>query len=477
MSAEYSKIGMLFGNSLMTVQLSSMSINMLVSKQRQYFLSNTTKSIDFRLTQLKKLKQAIIESESAIYEALKADLSKPIVEAYTSEFAIIIQEINLALKNIRAWAKPKAKSVSWQLLPASAKIYPEPLGVVFIIGAWNYPFQLTILPLIGAISAGNCAVIKPSELAPHSSQLISEIISKKFNSEYIIVVEGDAETSKHLLQERFDHIFFTGSTAIGKIIMAEAAKHLTPVTLELGGKSPCIVDANVNIEVAARRITWGKFLNAGQSCVAPDYLIVHKDIKEQFLKAIKKCLHEFYGENPINSPDYARIINQKQYLRLVNLLQGNIIIGGETDLETRYIAPTVIDNVQWTDEIMQEEIFGSILPVIEYENIDNILNHLNSQEKPLSIYIFSNNSNLHRRVLQETSSGAVVFNDVMKHLFASSLPFGGVGYSGIGSYHGKVSFETFSHYKSVLNRPVFFDLKLLYAPYAGKLSWLKKLLG
>jgi acyl-CoA reductase-like NAD-dependent aldehyde dehydrogenase len=454
-----------------------MLMNTLVSKQRQYFLSHMTKSIDFRLTQLQKLKQAIIDSESAIYEAVKADLSKPTVEAYISEFAIIVQEINFAIKSLKTWAKPKAKSVSWQLLPAFAKIYPEPLGVVLIIGAWNYPFQLTILPLIGAISAGNCAVIKPSEVAPYSSQLISKIISKNFNREYIAVVEGEIETSRQLLQERFDHIFFTGSTATGKIIMAEAAKHLTPVTLELGGKSPCIVDADVNIEVAARRITWGKFFNAGQSCVAPDYLIVHKDIKEKFLKAIEKCINDFFGDKPINSPDYARIINQKQYLRLVSLLQGNIIVGGETNTETLYIAPTIIDNVQWASEIMQEEIFGPILPVIEYENIDNIINNINSREKPLSLYIFSNNPNINRQIIQKSSSGGVVINDVMKHLFASSLPFGGVGHSGIGSYHGKASFDTFSHYKSVLNRPVFFDLKLLYAPYIGKLTWLKKLLG
>jgi aldehyde dehydrogenase (NAD+) len=471
------KLGCYERDSLMTVQFSQITISALVSKQRQYFLGHTTKSIDFRLAQLKKLKQAIIENESAIYEALQADLSKPIVEAYISEFAIIIQEINLAIKNLRAWAKPKIKLVSWQLLPASAKIYPEPLGVILVIGAWNYPFQLTILPLIGAIAAGNCAIIKPSELAPHSSQLISKIISENFNSEYIIVVEGDVETSKQLLQERFDHIFFTGSTATGKVVMAEAAKYLTPVTLELGGKSPCIVDADVNIEIAVRRITWGKFFNAGQSCVAPDYLLVHKDIKEKFLQSIKKCINDFFGEKPLNSSDYARIINQKQYLRLVNLLQGNIIIGGETVTELLYIAPTVIDNVQWTSEVMQEEIFGPILPVIEYENIDTIINYINSQEKPLSLYIFSNNPNIHRRVIQKSSSGGVVINDVMKHLFASSLPFGGVGHSGIGNYHGKASFNTFSYYKSVLNRPVFFDLKLLYAPYTGKLTWLKKLLG
>jgi aldehyde dehydrogenase (NAD+) len=449
----------------------------IVSKQRCFFNSETTKDISFRFAQLQTLKDLIIDNENAINQALIADLKKPVVEIYTSEFTIIIKEIENTLRNLKKWNQPKFKSVSWQLLPAFGQIYPEPLGVVLIIGAWNYPVQLNILPLVGAIAAGNCAIIKPSEFAPCTSNLIAELISKSFPSEYIAVVEGDVETNKLLLQEKFDYIFFTGSSTTGKIIMAEAAKHLTPVTLELGGKSPCIVDCDIDLEVTARRITWGKFFNAGQSCVSPDYLLVHQNIKQDLLECIAKCIREFYGANPAKSPDYARIINQNQFHRLVQFLKGEILIGGESNLEDCYIAPTIINNVAWDDAVMQSEIFGPILPVIEYANIDEVITQLKSQPKPLALYLFSHNKSLQKRILRETSSGGVCINDTMKQSFASSLPFGGVGNSGFGSYHGKDSFNTFSHYKSVLNRPSFFDLNLLYAPYANKLSWLKKLLG
>lgn len=449
----------------------------VVDNQRQFFQTGKTKDINYRLTQLKTLKQAIIDQESAIYDALKADFHKPVVESYVSEIAILIQEINYAIKNLRNWSQVKRKLIPWQLLPASGKITPEPLGVVLIIGAWNYPLQLSLLPLVGAIAAGNCAIIKPSELAPHTSQLIAKIISLAFIKEYIAVIEGDVETSKNLLQTKFDHIFFTGSSATGKIIMAEAAKHLTPVTLELGGKSPCIVDNDVDLEVAARRIVWGKFFNAGQSCVAPDYIVVHKNIKAAFLNTIEKLLREFYGDNPEKSLDYARIINQKQYHRLTNLIQGDIRIGGKTNSQDCYIAPTIIDNVNWHDVIMESEIFGPVLPIIEYLNIDETIVKINSLPNPLAIYIFSNNHTIQQKIIRETSSGGVCINDVMKQIFAPSLPFGGVGNSGIGSYHGKANFDTFSHYKTILNRSTFFDLKLLYAPYQNKLPWLKKLLG
>ena len=453
------------------------SITDIVSKQRCFFDSEITKDISFRFKQLQTLKQLIIEHENAINQALVADLKKPLVETYTSEIAIIIKEINNALHNLKKWSQPKVKAVSWQLLPAFGQIYPEPLGVVLIIGAWNYPVQLNILPLVGAIASGNCAIIKPSEFAPHTSHLLAELISKFFPSEYIAVVEGDVETNKLLLQEKFDYIFFTGSSAIGKIIMAEAAKHLTPMTLELGGKSPCIVDCDINLEVAARRITWGKFFNAGQSCLSPDYLLVHRNIKRDLLESIAKCIRQFYGENPAESPDYARIINQNQFHRLVQFLKGEILIGGESNLEDCYIAPTIINNVAWDDAVMQSEIFGPILPVIEYTDIDEVITQLKSQPKPLALYLFSHNQSLHKRILRETSSGGVCINDTMKQIAAPSLPFGGVGNSGFGCYHEKASFDTFSHYKSVLNRPSFFDLNLLYAPYAGKLAWLKRLLG
>ena len=457
--------------------ISQLSSTNTITKQYEFFNTGKTKNTAFRIHQLKTLKRAIIEYEQKIFEALKADLHKPVEEVYSSETLIVIKEIDYALKHLKDWTKPKQAAIPWQMFPSSAKSYAEPLGVVLIIGPWNYPVQLNILPLIGAIAAGNCAIIKPSEMAPHTSHVIADLIEKHFAPEYIAVVEGGVETSQQLLKEKFSHIFFTGGKAIGKIVMEAAAKHLTPLTLELGGKSPCIVDTDSDIEITARRIIWGKFFNAGQSCVAPDYLLVDKRIKENLLNTLEKCLKEFYGDRPASSPNYARIINQKHYERLVKLLDGDIRIGGETNPDECYIAPTVIDNISWEDLVMEEEIFGPILPVIEYTDISEAIALINSRQKPLALYLFSKNKNLQKRVLQETSSGGVCINDTMKHLFVSSLPFGGVGESGIGSYHGKASFYTFSHYKSVLYRSFLFDLKLLYAPYEGKLPWLRRLLG
>jgi aldehyde dehydrogenase (NAD+) len=452
-----------------------------IHKQRDFFHTSQTKEVSFRIQQLKTLKQAIIENEAAIFNALKADLNKPVVESFNAEILLVIKEIEYAIKNIKNWTKPKKAEVPWQFFPASAKIYPEPLGVVLIIGAWNYPFQLVVAPLIGAIAAGNCAIIKPSEIASHTSNLIVEIFEKYFDKSYLAAIEGGVETSQTLLAEKFDHIFFTGGAAVGKIVMQAAAKQLTPVTLELGGKSPCIVDSNVDLKIAARRITWGKFFNAGQTCLAPDYLLVDKKIKDNLLNEIKKCLQEFYGENPAKSPDYARIINQKQFDRLVNYLKylknGKIIIGGETTSEERYIAPTIIDSVSWEDAIMQEEIFGPILPVIEFTDIAEAINIINSQPKPLALYLFSQNQNLQKQVISETSFGGGCINHTIIHYAVPSIPFGGIGNSGIGSYHGKASFDTFSHYKSVLKKPFLLDVKVLYPPYEGKLSLLRRIFG
>jgi aldehyde dehydrogenase (NAD+) len=454
-----------------------LSITEVVCKQRDFFNTGQTKELDFRIAQLKTIKQLIIDHETEIIEALKADLHKPECEAFLSEISLIAKEIDYALKHIKTWNKPQKAAVPWQFLPASAQIHPEPLGIVLIIGAWNYPIQLIISPLVGAIAAGNCAILKPSELAYHTSRILAEIISKKFDPAYIAVIEGDVETSQKLLLEKFDHIFFTGSKDVGKIIMKAAAKYLTPVTLELGGKSPCIIDYDIHIEHTIRRIIWGKFANAGQTCIAPDYLLVNKKIKDKLLAGIQKCLKEFYGDNPAKSSDYARIISPKHFERLANFLKnGKIIIGGESNPEERYIAPTVIDNVSWDDPIMQEEIFGPILPVIEYSEISEAIALINSRPKPLALYLFTQNKNLQKRVLQETSSGGVCINDTVKHFAASSLPFGGVGDSGIGNYHGKASFDTFSHYKSVLYKPFWLDLKLLYPPYQNKLSLLKQIM-
>ncbi|MEH2372932.1 aldehyde dehydrogenase [Nostoc sp.] len=460
---------------MITTELSN--LGEIIQNQREFFKTGKTKDVTFRIEQLKTLKQAIIEYEQSIVEALQADLHKPELETYITEIAVI-KEIDYARKHLKNWSKPKKAAVSFDFFSYSARIYPEPLGVVLIIGPWNYPFNLIISPLIGAIAAGNCAIIKPSEIASHTSHIIAEIIAKNFDPAYIAVIEGDMEASQKLLAEKFDHIFFTGGTAVGKIIMAAAAKYLTPVTLELGGKSPCIVDSDINLEHTIRRITWGKFINAGQTCIAPDYLLVNKKIKKDLIDGLGKCLKQFYGDHPVNSPDYARIISQKHFDQLVNFLKdGEVIIGGKTQPSERYIAPTVIDNVSLEDSVMQEEIFGPILPIIEYSDIAEAIALINSRPKPLALYLFSQNKNLQKRVLQETSSGGVCINDTMMQFGLSSLPFGGVGDSGIGNYHGKASFDTFSHDKSVLQNSFWLDLKWRYAPYKGKLPFIKKLLG
>jgi aldehyde dehydrogenase (NAD+) len=449
----------------------------IIAKQRQFFQTGKTKDVTFRIAQLKILKQLVIENKELIIQALKADLHKPEFETYATEIGVT-KEIDYALKHINNWTKPKKAAVPLNLFPYSAKIHPEPLGVVLIIGPWNYPFQLIISPLVGAIASGNCTIIKPSEFAPHTSNLITELIHKYFSSEYIAVVPGAVETSQQLLAEKFDHIFFTGGTAIGKIVMEAAAKHLTPVTLELGGKSPCIIDTDINLEHTAKRITWGKFINAGQTCIAPDYLLVDQKIKPDLVNALQKCLKEFYGENPDVSPDYARIIHQNHFHRLTNFLKcGEVIIGGETNPEELYIAPTLLKNVSLTDTVMQEEIFGPILPIIEYTDINEAITLINSRPKPLALYLFSQNKNLQKRILQETSSGGICINDTVMQVGVSSLPFGGVGDSGMGSYHGQASFDTFSHYKSVLQNSFPWDINWRYAPYQGKLSLLKKILG
>ncbi|MBN4002578.1 MULTISPECIES: aldehyde dehydrogenase [unclassified Nostoc] len=460
---------------MITTELSN--IGNIIQTQREFFQTGKTKDVTFRIEQLKNLKQAIIEHEQSIVEALQADLHKPEVETYLTEISVI-KDIDYAIKHLQNWTKPQKAAVSWDFFSYSARIYPEPLGVVLIIGPWNYPFNLIISPLIGAIAAGNCAIIKPSEIASHTSDIIAKIIAKNFDPAYLAVIEGGVEASQKLLAEKFDHIFFTGGTAVGKIIMAAAAKYLTPVTLELGGKSPCIVDTDINLEHTVRRITWGKFINAGQTCIAPDYLLVNKTIKKDLIDGLEKSLKEFYGENPVNSPDYARIISQKHFDRLVSFLKdGEVIIGGENQPSERYIAPTLIDNVSLEDSVMQEEIFGPILPMIEYTDIAEAIALINSRPKPLALYLFSQDKNLQKQVLQETSSGGVCINDTVMQVGVSSLPFGGVGDSGIGNYHGKASFDTFSHKKSVLQNSFWLDLKWRYAPYQGKLPLIKKLLG
>ncbi|MBE9163136.1 aldehyde dehydrogenase [Tychonema sp. LEGE 06208] len=453
-----------------------LSVSDIIGQQRQFFATGKTKDVDFRIEQLKHLKSAIELHQSRIVAAVKADLNRPEFEAY---FEIAsIAEVNYAIKNLKSWVKPKKVPTSIDQFPASARIYPEPLGVVLIVGPWNYPFQLMISPLVGAIAAGNCAILKPSEIASHTSEVVADMISKTFDPAYVAAVEGGVEISKQLLAEKFDHIFFTGGTKIGKIVMEAAAKHLTPVTLELGGKSPCIVDSDIQIEYTAKRIAWGKFINAGQTCIAPDYLLVDKKIKPDLMSAIKTALHEFYGEDPQQSPDYSRIINQHHLKRLVEFIKdGEIVAGGKSNAEDRYISPTVIDKVSWDSPVMQDEIFGPILPVLEYDDFGEAIAQINARPKPLALYLFSKDKEKQQRVLRETSSGGLCINDTVMQVGVTTLPFGGVGDSGIGSYHGKASFDTFSHYKSVLQKSFWLDLKWRYAPYKGKLDLIKKAIG
>ena len=462
---------------LKTQMLVQLEISEIIRQQRRFFATGKTKDVSFRLEQLQVLRKAVKDNQEAILAALKADLNKPTFEAYATEIGVL-KEIDYTIKHLKYWTKPKKVASTSEQFPSEAVIYPEPLGVVLIIAPWNYRFQLTLSPLVGAIASGNCTILKPSELAPHTSRVIADIFQKNFDPAYIAVVEGGVETSQQLLKEKFDHIFFTGGTAVGKIVMEAAAKQLTPVTLELGGKSPCIVDADINLEHTARRITWGKFINSGQTCIAPDYLLVDKTIKKDLIENIKNCLKEFYGDDPANNPDYGRIINQKQFARLTALLNnGEIIVGGKTNPETLYIAPTLIDNVSLDAPIMQEEIFGPILPIVEYNNLSEAIGIVNSQPKPLALYLFSKNKDYQEKILRETSSGGVCINDTVMQVGIPDLPFGGVGFSGIGSYHGKASFDTFSHQKSVLKKSFLFDPKWRYAPYKGKLDLLKKIIG
>jgi len=460
---------------MVSVPTSSLNISTITAKQRAFFATGKTKNYDFRIAQLHKLLDLIQENDQLILDAVHADLRKPALEAYGSEILITLSEIKYVLKHLKAWMKPQKVGTPINLFPSSSCIYTEPLGVVLIVAPWNYPFALTIQPLIGAIAAGNCSILKPSEHTPHTSSAIAKIISNNFDSSFITVIEGGIETNQALLAQKFDHIFFTGSTAIGKIVMEAASKHLTPVTLELGGKSPCIVDADCNLETTAKRIAWGKFYNAGQTCVAPDYLLVQKNIKPALIEKLLKYIKIFFGENPQQSSDFARIVNERQFDRLVSLLdEGEILIGGNSDKSDRYVAPTLIDQVSSNSRIMAEEIFGPILPILEYDQIDDAIAWVNTHPKPLALYLFSNNKQLQEKILREVSFGGGCFNDTIMHLGNPELPFGGVGNSGVGSYHGKATFDTFSHRKSILKNSFLFDLKFRYPPYTIALDTLKK---
>jgi len=405
------------------------------------------------------------------------DLGKPSYEAYTGESAIVLGEIDHAVRHLRRWARPRRVRTPLLLLPARCSVVPEPFGITLIISPWNFPVQLTLGPLIAAIAAGNCAVLKPSPLAPATTVVIRSIVEQCFDPKFVAVIEGGAETAQALLDERFDHVFFTGGTATGRLVMQAAARHLTPVTLELGGKNPCLVDVDMDLEVTARRVVWGKFYNAGQSCVAVDYLLVDRRIKDQLLERILDTVRRFYGNDPAASPDYGRIISVSHVDRLAGLLStGRILTGGTIDRMRRYIAPTIIDGIRGNEPVMADEIFGPILPVIAYDDLDHAVAFVNKRPDPLALYVFSRSRTLQERVLSRIPSGGACVNDVVLHFTVPSLPFGGVGESGLGKYHGKAGFNTFSHERSLLRNGFFADIILRYPPYRDHLKFIKKLL-
>lgn len=460
------------------VQNSSFNANETIAKQRKYFATNNTLDIEFRIQQLKKLKNIIIANEQNILDALHKDLRKPKFEAYATEIGLILNEIEDTIKNIRSWARPTRIPTPLFHQVGSSYIYHDPLGTVLIIAPWNYPFQLLIAPVIGAIAGGNTMVLKPSELAPNTAELINKMISENFDEAYMKVVMGGIIESKALLEEKFDYIFFTGGTEIGRQIYMSAARHLTPVTLELGGKSPCIVDKDVHLEHTSRRILWGKFSNAGQTCVAPDYLMVHKSIKPKLIDMMKKHLKEMYSENVQQSPDYARIISERHFDRITGLMkEGNITHGGKTDKEDLFIEPTFIEDTNSNMRVMQEEIFGPVLPILEYEKLDEVINYVNAGSKPLALYVYSSNKNVQDEILNKCTFGGGCVNESVLHVGQTRLPFGGVGDSGIGAYHGKASFDTFTHKKSILKKSTISDLKIKYPPYKNNLPILKKLMA
>lgn len=443
---------------------------------RNFFNRGETSSYAFRKTQLQKLKSAVLKYEQALYDGLYTDLKKNKEEAWVTEIGFLIAEINAALKNLHSWMRPQRTKTNLVNFSSSSFVLHEPLGVVLIIGPWNYPLQLLFTPLVGAIAAGNCAVLKSSEFAPATAEAMKKIIEETFSPDYILFVEGDgAETVPQMMNSFvFDHVFYTGSTAVGKIVYQMAANNLVPVTLELGGKSPCIVESDANIKVAAKRIAVTKFSNAGQMCVAPDYVLVHASVKQQLIEALEKCITQFYSADPSKDYNYGKIINQKQFRRIINYLRdGNIIYGGNYDESSLYIQPTLMDNVSPHSSIMHEEIFGPILPIISFDTKQEALDIISKNKNPLSFFIFTESKVNEKFWLQHVAFGGGCINNASWHLTNHYLPFGGRGFSGIGNYHGKYSFETFSHKKAIMKTPTWFDPQVKYPPFKGKLKLFK----
>ena len=445
----------------------------LAAAQKHYFRTGQTLDISYRLTALRALKAAILKHEKALTDALWADLHKSYEEAYLTEISIVLGEIDNHISNLRSWASPVHRPTPLKMFPSRSRIVSEPLGSTLIIAPWNYPVQLLLNPLVGAISAGCTAILKPSPYVPTVARALEELIADTFESEYVATVQGNRDVNTALLAERYDLIFFTGSPALGRTVMAAAAKNLTPVVLELGGKSPCIVDYDADIEVAARRIAWGKCLNAGQTCIAPDYLLVHSAVKDRLIAALGKEFKALLGEEPQQSKHFVRIVNERAFDRLVGYFKdGDIVVGGQTERSERFIAPTILDNVNPESAVMQDEIFGPIFPVVTFQTTAEAVNFVTSREKPLALYYFGKSG---KQVIRTTSSGGACINDTIMHIANENLPFGGVGNSGMSSYHGKNSFDVFSHQRAVVTTPTWLDLPFRYMPYK-LFSLIKKIL-
>ncbi len=453
-----------------------MDIAQIANKQRLFFESGITRSYEFRIGALQALKAAIRENEQRLCDALKKDLNKPSSESYLCELGIVYDEIGYHLKHLKKWMRNKKVPTPLAQFSSKSFISPEPYGTVLIMSPWNYPVQLCLAPLVGAVSAGNCAVIKPSAYAPAVSQALLDILSQTFEEEYIAVITGGREENTALLEQTFDYIFFTGSVSIGKTVMEAASKHLTPVSLELGGKSPVIVDQTADLKVAARRIAFGKTLNAGQTCVAPDYLFIEECVKDEFAAHYRAALEEFFPYDDMS--DLPHIVNQKHFDRLIGLMQNeNILLGGKNDPSTLFIEPTLLDGITFESPVMQEEIFGPILPILTFTEIETCIDYIRKQPKPLALYLFTRNKQTENTILDTCSFGGGCINDTVIHLATPYMGFGGVGASGMGSYHGKFSFDTFSHYRSIVKKRFFPDLKMRYRPYTDtKDKWIRKFL-
>ena len=443
-----------------------MEISNLVEKQRKYFAAGATKNMDTRIWVLKKLHRAIRSHQSELAQAMRTDLGKSASESYMCEIGLTLSELSFQIRHLKKWARPKRHMTDLANFHGRSFSLREPYGCVLVMSPWNYPFLLCMEPLIGAIAAGNCCILKPSAYSPATSAAIKALIQEVFPEEYAAVIEGGRAENSALLEERFDYIFFTGGVTVGKLVMEKAAVHLTPVTLELGGKSPCIVDKTSDLKLAAARIAFGKYLNCGQTCVAPDYLLIHRSVKEAFLDHLSRMITEMYGSHPLDNPDYGKIINQKHFQRLVNLMTPEkVIYGGATDPASLRIAPAIMDHVTREDAVMQEEIFGPILPVIAFDDIEEAFRFVLEGEKPLAAYLFTGDKKTEKHFLDRISFGGGCINDTVVHLATSRMGFGGVGCSGMGSYHGKDGFDTFSHYKSIVDKKTWMDLPMRYQPY------------